>query len=184
MTGPDVPVPLSAGDREGDALAVMAEAFKGRTRALKTSLEHQWRPVIMPALVLWALATVLSCSILHPFDVVEYEFYAHAALHAPLLHRLPVEYPAPALLVFLAPFLLPFSYPWAFAVLAGIVMVVLVASYEGSGVSGMDMAAARRQRAGRVRSLSRPQGADAGAEFPRESTGGDGQRDPERVRRP
>jgi hypothetical protein len=122
----------------------MAEAFKGRRRALKTSLEHQWRPVIMPALVLWALATVLSCSILHPFDVAEYEFYAHAALQAPLLHRLPVEYPAPALLVFLAPFLLPFSYPWAFAVLAGIVMVVLVASYEGSGVSGMDMAAARR----------------------------------------
>ena len=94
--------------------------------------------------MLWLLATIVSCGFLHPFDVTEYERYAHAALRAPLFHRFPLEYPAPALAVFLLPFLLPFSYPWALAVFAGIVFLFLVTSYEGSGVPGMDADAARR----------------------------------------
>jgi hypothetical protein len=125
-------------------VAVKAERFKARVEAFKSSLQEQWRPVIIPVLALWVLATILSCTILRPFDVSEYAFYAHAALQAPLLHRLPLEYPAPALAVFLAPFLLPFSYPWAFAVLAGIVMVLLVSSYQTTGIEGWDVAAARR----------------------------------------
>ena len=125
-------------------MSVRAETLKGRAEALKQSLQLQWRPVIMPALTLWLLATIVSCGFLHPFDVTEYERYAHAALRAPLLHRLPLEYPAPALVVFLLPLLVPFSYPWAFAVLAGIVFLFLVASYDGSCVSGTDSEAARR----------------------------------------
>jgi hypothetical protein len=121
-----------------------AQALRIRTLALRESMVRQWRPVIVPALVLWLLATVVSCAFLHPFDVTEYARYAHAALRAPLLHRLPLEYPAPALVVFALPLLLPFSYPWAFAVVAGIVLVLLVTSYEGSGVEGMDGEAARR----------------------------------------
>ena len=100
--------------------------------------------MILPALVLWLLATIVSCGFLHPFDVAEYERYAHAALRAPVFHRFPLEYPAPALAVFLLPFLLPFSYPWALAVFAGIVFLLLVTSYESSGVPGMDAEAARR----------------------------------------
>ncbi len=125
-------------------VAVRAEAFKARTLAFGQSMRRQWRPVIAPVLALWLLGTVVSTVFLHPFDVAEYELYAHAALLTPLLHRLPSEYPAPALLVFMAPLLLTFSYPWAFAVVAGIVLVLLVTSYEGSGVPGMDVEAARR----------------------------------------
>ncbi len=121
-----------------------AESLKVRTTAVRESFRRQWRLVIAPALVLWLLATIVSCGFLHPFDVTEYERYAHAALRAPLFHRFPLEYPAPALVVFLLPFLLPFSYPWALAVFAGIVFLFLVTSYEGSGVAGMDSEAARR----------------------------------------
>jgi hypothetical protein len=125
-------------------VAVKAETFKVRTLAVRQSLRRQWRPVVLPALVLWLLATIVSCGFLHPLDVTEYARYAHAALGAPMFHRFPLEYPAPALVVFLLPFLLPFSYPWAFAVFAGIVFLFLVTSYEGSGVPGMDIEAARR----------------------------------------
>jgi hypothetical protein len=125
-------------------VAVRAEAFKIRTVALAQSVRRQWRSVVVPALVLWLLGTIVSCVFLNPFDIAEYARYAHAALDTPLLHRLPVEYPAPALAVFMLPLLLPLSYPWAFAVVAGIVLVVLVTSYEGSGVPGMDAEAARR----------------------------------------
>ena len=125
-------------------VAVQAQAFKVRTRAVRQAVLRQWRPVMAPALVLWLLATIVSCGFLHPFDVTEYERYAHAALRAPLLHRFPLEYPAPALAVFLLPFLLPFSYPWAFAVFAGIVLLFLVTGYEGSGTAGMDADGARR----------------------------------------
>ncbi|HXQ61334.1 MAG TPA: glycosyltransferase 87 family protein [Acidimicrobiales bacterium] len=129
---------------EATHVAMMAEALRTRSLAARESIGRQWRPVIMPALALWLLATIVSCGFLHPFDVTEYATYAHAALRAPLFHRFPLEYPAPALAVFLLPLLLPFSYPWAFAVVAGIVLVFLVTSYEGSGVPGMDMEAARR----------------------------------------
>jgi hypothetical protein len=125
-------------------VAAKAEALKIRTLAFGQSLRHQWRPVIGPALVLWLVGTVVSCGFLHPFDVAEYDIYAHAALQAPLLHRLPLEYPAPALAIFMAPLLLVFSYPWAFAVVAGVVLVALVTSYEGSGLPGMDIEGARR----------------------------------------
>ena len=110
----------------------------------RRSLVAQGRSVVVPALVLWFMAAVVSATLLRPFDVREYERYAHAALHLPLLHHLPLEYPAPAIVVFLLPLLLPFSYPWAFAVLAGIALVVLVTSYEGSGVPGWDARSAGR----------------------------------------
>ena len=42
------------------------------------------------------------------------------------------------------PLLLGFSYPWAFAVVAGIVLVLLVTSYEGRGSRGWTPKAARR----------------------------------------
>ncbi len=90
------------------------------------------------------MAVAVSQVLLRPYDVLEYQRYAHAALHAPLLHRLPLEYPAPALAVFLLPLVLPFSYPWAFAVLAGVAILVLVMSYESSGVQGWDARAAGR----------------------------------------
>jgi hypothetical protein len=114
------------------------------TSGARRSLADQWRPVVLPALVLWVMAATVSATLLQPFDVREYERYAHAALQTPLLHRLPLEYPAPALLVFLLPLLLQFSYPWAFAVLAGIAVIVLVTSYEGSGVPGWGMRSAGR----------------------------------------
>jgi hypothetical protein len=100
--------------------------------------------VVLPALVLWLLAAVVSVTALHPGDVREYEQYARAALHHRFLHHLPLEYPAPALAVFILPLALPLAYPWAFAVLVGIVLLLLVTSYDGSGVPKMDAHAAGR----------------------------------------
>jgi hypothetical protein len=132
------------GIQEGTQVSVKAETLRARTQAISRSLRHQWRAVILPALLLWILAAIVSTAFLHTFDLSEYARYAHAALRAPLLHRLPLEYPAPALAIFLLPLLLPLPYTWAFAVFAGIALILLVASYEGSGVPGMDADAARR----------------------------------------
>jgi len=115
----------------------------GRRAELAAGLDR-WRPVVLPAIVLWLLATVVSAGFLHPFDVTEYQRYAHAALRSPLLHHLPLEYPAPALLVFLLPLLLPFSYPWAFALLAGVALLVTVQCYPRAALSGWDEHSARR----------------------------------------
>ncbi len=111
---------------------------------VRATLVGQWRPVVMPTLALWVMAAAVSTTLLKPFDVLEYSTYAHAALHAPLLHRLPLEYPAPALVVFLLPLLLPFSYPWAFAVLVGVALVALMTSYERSGLPGWNTRAVGR----------------------------------------
>ena len=70
--------------------------------------------------------------------------YAHAALRAPLLHRFPLEYPAPALVVFLLPLLLGFSYPWAFALLVGGVLLALVLAFTSAGIAGWDERAVGR----------------------------------------
>jgi len=112
--------------------------------AVLDAVRAQWRPVVLPVLVLWVLAAVVSTTLLHPFDVHEYERYAHAALQRPFFHRLPLEYPAPALAVFLVPLLLPVSYPWAFAVVAGIALVALATSYGRSEMPGWDTRAAGR----------------------------------------
>jgi hypothetical protein len=125
-------------------VAGKAETLKIRTLALKEFTRRYWRPVLMPALAVWILATVVSAGFLRPFDITEYEGYAHAALHAPLFHRLPLEYPAPALAVFILPLLLQFSYPWAFALLAGIVLMFLVTSYTDQDGRSIDIEAARR----------------------------------------
>ncbi len=113
-------------------------------RNARTTLVEQWRPVVMPTLALWVMAAAVSTTLLRPFDVLEYQKYAHAALHTPLFHRFPLEYPAPALVLFLLPLLLPLTYPWAFAVLVGIALVVLVTSYEGTGLPGWDTRAVGR----------------------------------------
>jgi len=104
----------------------------------------QWHTVVAPALVLWCLATWVTGVALRSYDIVEYQHYAHAALQSPLFHRLPQEYPAPALVVFLLPLLIPIAYPWAFALTVGAVLVVVLVSYGTSGVPGIDVAAARR----------------------------------------
>ena len=113
-------------------------------RNARTTLVEQWRPVVMPTLALWVMAAAVSTTLLRPFDVLEYQRYAHAALHSPVFHRFPLEYPAPALGLFLLPLLLPLSYPWAFTVFVGIALVVLVTSYEGSGLPGWNTRAAGR----------------------------------------
>ncbi len=100
--------------------------------------------MVAPALVLWVMAAVVTVTLLKPGDVKEYMQYAHGALHTPFLHRLPNEYPAPALAVFLLPLLVPIPYPWAFALLAGVALIVLVTSYEGSGIPGWDIHSAGR----------------------------------------
>ncbi len=118
-------------------------ALNDAARALR-AIREQWRPVVLPVLVLWVLAALVTTTLLHPFDVREYERYAHAALQRPFFHRLPLEYPGPALAVFLVPLLLPISYPWAFAIVAGVALLLLATSYEGSDVPGWDTRAAGR----------------------------------------
>ncbi|HTZ07781.1 MAG TPA: hypothetical protein VMB72_01845 [Acidimicrobiales bacterium] len=103
-------------------------------RAAVAARLERWRPVVLPAAVLWALAAVASVGYLHPFDVHEYARYAHAALRPPLLHRLPDEYPAPALALFLLPLALPLPYAWGFAVVTAVALLVLVHVY-GTGAT-------------------------------------------------
>jgi hypothetical protein len=120
------------------------KAVADAARSTIGAVRVQWRSVVIPAVVLWVLAAFAAAQLMHSGDVAEYARYAHAALRAPLLHRLPVEYPAPALAVFLVPLLLPLTYPWAFAVLVGLVLIPLLLSYDVPGLPRMDTASARR----------------------------------------
>jgi len=115
----------------------------GAARTLE-SLRRQWRPVVVPGLVLWMAAAYVGAAVLHPPDIAEYHAYARHALASPFLHHLPNEYPAPALAVFLLPLVVPVAYPLAFAVMAGVVLLALLVSYGTSGVAGFDVDAARR----------------------------------------
>jgi len=128
---------------EDDVQGVMGTTRRPPAYAARLRVE-QWRAVVVPALVLWVMATVVTVTLLKPGDVTEYMRYAHGALHTPLFHRLPNEYPAPALAVFLLPLLVPIPYTWAFALLAGVALIVLVTSYEGSGIPGWDIHSAGR----------------------------------------
>jgi hypothetical protein len=108
-------------------------------------MERLWRPLLLPALMLWILAAYLSSGLhLSSGDVSEYQRYAHAALRSPMFHHLPLEYPAPALAIFIVPLVLPLAYPLAFAVMVGAVMVALLVSYVRTGLPGVDLTAARR----------------------------------------
>lgn len=80
-------------------------------------------------MTLWAAATVVTAGLLHPFDVHEYEVYARAALHLPPLHHLPVEYPAPALILFVLPLVVPVGYAVSFALEMGLVLAALVGRF-------------------------------------------------------
>jgi len=104
-----------------------------------------WRPVLAPALVVWVMASVLT-AVLHVStgDLGEYHRYALALLHPHGGARLPAEYPAPALLVFLAPLALPLPYAWGFCLLAGIALAALLHGYSDAATGELDVTAARR----------------------------------------
>ena len=75
-------------------------------------------PMVLPPSALWVMARRVD----HAAAPLRRPRVRHVRPRrpaAPLLHHLPLEYPAPALAVFLLPSLLPLSYPWAFAVLVG-----------------------------------------------------------------
>jgi hypothetical protein len=95
--------------------------------------------------VLWCLSAYATC-VLHQggsWDIGEYHRYALAFLHTPL-HRFPNEYPAPALAIFMMPLLLPIAYPWAFALLAGAVLIVLLVTLPSGDCAVFDVHAAKR----------------------------------------
>jgi hypothetical protein len=118
---------------------------KAPRRRLPAWARVDGRPLLLPALLLWVIALLLA-DVGHwaGADVLEYRAYAQAALHAPFLHHLPEEYPAPALAIFVLPLVLPFAYPWVFAGLVGAVLVGLLLSYNAGQPSGFDTEAARR----------------------------------------
>ena len=64
-------------------------------------------------------------------DVSLYEHYARAALSSPMLHSMPVEYPAAALAIYVLPLALPVPYAMGFALLAALAGVALVLSSDG-----------------------------------------------------
>ena len=126
--------------RQAEALKAGADPVE-RARSM---LRRQWRPVVLPAIALWTVAAIAAGTLVSSFDIQEYARYAHAALQAPLFHRLPLEYPAPAVGVFLLPLLLPIAYPWAFAVFVGVVLVALLMTYDTPGLPGLDVEGAGR----------------------------------------
>jgi hypothetical protein len=104
-----------------------------------------WRPVLAPALVVWAMATLLTSVLrLSNGDLLEYRAYALTALHSHGAHGLPAEYPAPALLVFMAPLLLPLPYTFSFCLLTGVALGALLFGFTDAETRGFDVAAARR----------------------------------------
>lgn len=104
-----------------------------------------WRPVLAPALVVWVMASALT-AVLHLSngDLGEYHRYALAFLHPHGGARLPAEYPAPALLVFLAPLLLPVPYAWGFCLLAAVALVALLRGFSGPNSGELDVPGALR----------------------------------------
>jgi hypothetical protein len=124
--------------------ASMSQKPSDRTLIVRVRVQALWRPVILPAVTLWFIAAFVTSAVLRSGDLGEYQRYAHAFVQAPLFHHFPLEYPAPALVVFALPLLLPLAYPWAFAVLVGVVLVALSISYATAGVPSMDEDAARR----------------------------------------
>lgn len=64
-------------------------------------------------------------------DVGLYEHYARLATAPPVLHSFPVEYPAAALALFLAPLGLPLPYGAGFALIVAVAVVMLVLSSDG-----------------------------------------------------
>ena len=99
------------------------------------SLRREWRPIILPGVLVCAMAATLTIGGVNDFDVSEYARYAHAALRAPLFSHLPVEYPAPALLIFIVPLAAPGTYQVVFALLAAITFLTLVVTMEGPSFS-------------------------------------------------
>ncbi len=85
------------------------------------SVSRFWLPALF-----W-MATTAACLWIRPSDVREYDVYAARALHSPILHAWPHEYPMLSLAVFLLPRLLPLAYRWGFAVVTGVALLVLMA---------------------------------------------------------
>lgn len=102
-------------------------------------------PLAVRVLALWVIGVLLA-DVGHwaSTDVLEYKLYAQAVFHAPFLHHLPKEYPAPALVIFVLPLVLPFAYSWVFAVLVGVALIGLLASYKDDDGRGLDQEVARR----------------------------------------
>lgn len=90
----------------------------------------RWSRAARPALALMALAWV-AAALLPRGDMLLYARYAREALTAPYLHRLPVEYPAASLGIFLLPRLLPLPYVMAFGLLAELGLLALLLSSDG-----------------------------------------------------
>jgi hypothetical protein len=108
-------------------------------------VHRHWRALLAPALVLWALSAFLTGGLhLSTGDLTEYHRYAVAAVQAHPMHRFPLEYPASALAVFAIPLLMPLSYPWAFALLVGVITMALVSGYREAWTRHVDVASARR----------------------------------------
>jgi hypothetical protein len=82
---------------------------------------------LLPLLV----TSLVLASIANSSDVALYHRYANEALATPLLHRLPNEYPALSLVVFLVPKALPLAYWLGFGLLAAAACVALVLSSDG-----------------------------------------------------
>ncbi len=122
----------------GNAWRTEIGTLIGRVR----ELEH---PLLLPALMLWVIALLLA-DVAHwaGADVLEYKAYAQAVFHAPFLHHLPKEYPAPALAIFVLPLIAPPIYEWVFAVLVGVVLIGFLLSYKDDSLRGLDLMAARR----------------------------------------
>lgn len=70
----------------------------------------------------------MAVSIINPADLHEYQRYALAAIHSPILKQWPAEYPTLSLLIFLLPLALPLPYPVAFGIFAGGALLVELAA--------------------------------------------------------
>jgi hypothetical protein len=125
------------------ALSRVSAEARLRLKMIRVEIWNLRRTVTLPLLALWLIAAAVGAGLLKSGDVTEYDLYAHAALHSPIFHRFPLEYPAPAIAVFLLPLLLPITYRWALAFFAGVVLSVLALSYRDVD-EDVDVETARR----------------------------------------
>lgn len=93
-----------------------------------------WRarfaPIRIAGLALMTLAWAAASLIPHQ-DVDLYAHYATVALHAPLFHLLPREYPGASIGLFILPKVLPIPYVISFSIFAEVAVFALLVSSDG-----------------------------------------------------
>ena len=103
--------------------------WQGGLSAVYRRAARRWESISILAPLLVAVSIDIALTL--PSDATIYHHYANQALASPLFRKLPKEYPASALLLFLVPVLLHVPYKAGFAVLAALATLAFLVGSDG-----------------------------------------------------